>query len=399
MIVPTYERMSRAGDRTRVLMLIDRVTDKAGGAERFAVGLAGALPRDRFEVTMCVTRELDGELPRQLIEAGVRIFSLDRGDDFRPQAFLRLVRYLRRERVDVLHAHMFGSNVWGTLLGRLCRVPAIVAHEQTWSYEGNALRRELDRHLIGRGASAFVAVSSADAERMATIERVPREKIVTIPNAYIPRPPGPPGDLRGELSLASGVPLIVTGAILRPQKALHVLLDAFGLVAQRVPQAHLAIAGMGPCEQELRERAAASSAADRIHFLGLRTDMDAVLKAGDIATMSSDFEGTPLFALECMAHRTPLVSTDVGGIRDILDEGTSVLLAPRRDPRALADQLERALLDADLRESLADAAHARLSELTIEQIAARFESLYDRLLAAEPRTARASAPVAEARSG
>jgi len=364
-------------------MLIDAIGDNSGGAERFAVGLAVALPRERYDVTMCVTRKFSGELPRNLTDAGVRILSLGRGEDFRPQAFRKLIRYLRRERVDVLHAHMFGSNVWGTLLGRLCRVPVIVAHEQTWSYEANPVRRELDRHLIGRGASAFVAVSRADADRMVTIEKIPREKIVTIPNAYIPRSPGPAGDLRAELGVDPGAPLIVTGAILRPQKALSVLIDAFALVAQRLPSVHLAIAGMGPCEAELQERAIEVGAADRIHFLGLRTDMDAILDAGDLAAMSSDFEGTPLFALECMAHRTPLVSTDVGGIRDILDDGKSVLLAPRRDPRALSERLDRALLDAGLRESLADAAHDRLSELTIERIVVRFESLYDRLLVSE----------------
>jgi len=369
-------------------MLIDAIGDASGGAERFAVGLAVALPRERYDVTMCVTRGFSGELPRTLTDAGVRIFSLDRGDGLRPQAFGRLIRYLRRERIDVLHAHMFGSNVWGTLLGRLCRVPVIVAHEQTWSYEGDAVRRELDHHLIGRGASAFVAVSSADAERMVTIEKVPPRKVVTIPNAYIPRSSGPAGDLRDELGLSSEVPLIVTGAILRPQKSLDVLIDAFALVLGRVPEARLAIAGRGACKAELEARAIEAGVAERVHFLGLRTDMDAILGAGDLAAMSSEFEGTPLFALECMAHRIPLVSTDVGGIRDILDDGRSVLLAPRRDPRALADQLERALLDVELRNSLAQAARDRLSEFTIERTAARFEALYDRLLAGDrPRDA------------
>jgi len=362
-------------------MLVDSIGDSSAGAERFAVGLAGALAPDRYAVTVCATRHATGRLPATMAAAGIRVLSLERGTDFKPHAFGRLVRYLRRERVDVLHAHKFGSNVWGTVIGRLSGVRVIVAHEHSWSYEGDPVRLLLDRYLIGRGASAFVAVSTLDATRMVAVEKVPAEKVVTIPNAYLPRPREPVvADLRAELGLEKDAPLLVTGAILRAEKALDVLIDAFAQVVQQLPRVHLVIAGKGPCEAELKRDAAVAGVADRVHFLGFRSDMDVILESSDLAVMSSDREGLPLFAIECMAHRTPLVATDVGGIRDILVENESVLLAPRRDPSALARQIERALLEPERRDALAAAAHARLGELTIDRIADRFEALYERLL-------------------
>ena len=66
---------------------------------------------------------------------------------------------------------MFGSNVWGTIIGRLARTPVIVAQEQTWSYEGKPIRKLLDGQLIARLSTKFVAVSTADQERMIRIER------------------------------------------------------------------------------------------------------------------------------------------------------------------------------------------------------------------------------------
>ena len=92
----------------------------------------------------------------------MRVIGLKRTSARQVWAWWPLYRLLRRERVDVLHAHKFGSNLWGTIVGRLARVPVIVAHEHTWSYEGQPLRRFADRAVIARGSSAFVAVSRED---------------------------------------------------------------------------------------------------------------------------------------------------------------------------------------------------------------------------------------------
>ncbi|HEY1275217.1 MAG TPA: glycosyltransferase [Thermoleophilaceae bacterium] len=370
---------ARAARRPRVLMLVDSLYDGTGGAERFAVGLACALPRDRFEVSMCVTRTAEGYLPRQLAEAGVGLLVLGRRGRADVLRFRRLAAYLRRERVDVLHCHKFGSNVWGTVIGRACRVPVVVAHEHTWSYEGQPLRRLLDGFLIGRLASAFVSVSNADRERMIEIERVPARKTVTIPTGYVPRPDEAVGDLRGELGIPADAPTVGTIGQLRPQKALEVLIEAFAGVGD--PSSHLIVVGDGPSREELERRADAAGVGERAHFLGTRVDLATVFGGLDVAAMSSDFEGLPLFAFECMAHRTPLVATRVGGLPDLVSDGSTGVLVPPRDPAALAVALRTLLADPGLRERMAAAAAERLPEFTMEAVAARFADLYDKLLA------------------
>jgi glycosyltransferase involved in cell wall biosynthesis len=362
----------------RVLMLVDQLEPRSGGGERFAVGLAAHLPRDRFEVALCATRAVLAPWDRTLRESGVPWFALGRRATADVLPLGRLARMLRAHRVDVLHAHMFGSNVWGTVVGRLARVPVVVAHEQTWDYAGQPLRRFLDGRLIGRHADAFVAVSTADRDRMVALEGVPADKVRVELNGYVPRTGArPPARLREELGLGADVPLIGTVAILRPQKALEVLLDAFARVDGG---AHLVIAGDGSCRAQLEERAAVLGIAARTHFLGLRDDVDGILASVDVAAMSSDFEGTPLFAFECMAAGTPLVATAVGGLPDMLEDGRSALLVPARDPAALAASLERALGDAALRSELAGAARERLERYRIDAVAARFAQLYEELL-------------------
>jgi glycosyltransferase involved in cell wall biosynthesis len=368
----------------RVLILVD--TLYLGGAERVAVGLATHLPRDRYEVTVCATRRHTGPLTDELRAAGVRYESLDRRGRFDLAPFRHLVRLLRRERHDVLHSHGFGSNLWGSIFGRLAGTPVVVAHEHSWSFEGQRLRRLLDRHVVARLADVIVAVSSLDRERMTSVVGIPPGKTTYLPNAFIPPARPEQGiDLRASLGLAADTPLVGTVAVLRYEKALDVLIDAFAIALKRVPAAHLAIGGFGPAVEEWRPHAESLGIGERVHWLGkIENPSDAVAQF-DVAAMSSDREGMPIFAFECMAGKAPLVATDVGGLRDVFEHEKTALLVPRRDPEAMAAALQRLLLDRDYAETLASAAHARLDYFSMDRALERVTGLYESLLAKRGR--------------
>lgn len=368
-----------------MLSLIDHVA-VSGGAERFAVALATHLPRDRFELWMCSTRHVQPEALSLLKDAGVGHAHLGRRAKLDIHRWGGLARLLRRHRFDILHAHMFGSNLWGSVIGSACRTPVIIAQEHTWSYEGQPLRRWLDGHVIGRLATRFVAVSAQDAERMVSVEHVPAEKVVMIPTAYIPRP-RVGGDVRQEIGIDRSAPLLAAAAVLRPQKALSVLLDALSQVLQAIPDAHLVIAGDGESRAELVEHARRLGVARRVHFLGRRADVEEILRAADLAVISSDYEGTPLVAFECFALGTPLVATAVGGLVDMIEDGVTGRLVPRRDPRALAEAIIALLSDPGLRRRIADAAQ-RSSVVSIDSIVLRFAELYETLAAEHGLMAR-----------
>ena len=375
--------------RLRILFMIDNLS-VTGGAERAAGALAAHLPRDRFDVWMCSTRRAEPAAVAALAEAGVRHVHVGRRSKWDVHRLAAVVALVRRERFDVVHTHLFGSNLWGALIGRACGVPVLIAHEHTWSYEGKPLRKWLDGRVIGRLVTRFIAVSSRDAERMVSVEHVPAEKVITIPNAHVPRTGPVIGDLRAELGLGESAPLVAVVAVLRPQKALSVLLDAWARVLAALPDAHLVVAGEGDCLGELQQQTHELDITASVHFIGRRTDVDAILTAADVAAMSSDYEGTPLVVYECMANRAPLVATAVGGIPDIVQDGHTGVLVPRRDPSALAAALVGLLTDPVTRERIADAAADRLDEFTIEAAAQRFAALYE-TLAAESRLAHGPA--------
>ncbi|HXD66424.1 MAG TPA: glycosyltransferase [Solirubrobacteraceae bacterium] len=365
--------------RLRVLAVLDSPTDQ-GGAERFALGLVSHLPRDRFEPWVCSTRFATPQASESLADAGVSHISLRRTGKLDVYRLGGLAMLLRLGRFDIVHAHMFGSNVWGTVLGKLCNVPVIIAHEHNWSYSGERMRRTIDRHVIARYATRFVAVSESNRTRMIELEGIPAEKVLVLPTAYIPHRVTEPTDIRAELGVAPDAPIIGVVATLRVEKALEVMISAAAHVIQKFPDAHLVIAGDGPQRESLEAQVASMGLTGHVHFLGERRDVTPLLQTVDVGALSSDWEGMPLFVLECMATGTPVVATNVGGLPEIVEHDRTGLLVPPRDPAALAAAISALLADPERGRLLAATAAERMDSFTIETVAHRFADLYEQLV-------------------
>lgn len=369
--------------RLRVMTLVDYA--EGGGAERAAVGLAMAIDRERFDSMVCATRAKDGDVLRELAKAGVRVIRLERKPGKTSLGWGPLVRTLRRERVDVLHAHKYSSNVWGVLVGRLARVPVIIATEHSWSFTGKPVRKLLDRFLVGPFASAFVAVSHHDARKMTEVEGVHPRKVWVIHNGVVPRAAhataeADPG-MRAELGIPAGAPVIGTACALRREKALEVLVEAFATVRAELPDARLLIAGAGQGEAErLRLEAEAGrlglALGDSVIFLGRREDIDRFLDALDVFVLSSDNEGMPLAMLEAMGAGRAVVATSVGGVPEVA-EGEAAVLVPPRDPASMAREVLALLASPRRRAELGERGRRRVdAEFSYQGSVERWQSLY-----------------------
>lgn len=375
--------------RVRVVTLVDYLSC-IGGAEHLALLIATRLNPDRFESILCVSRspplhDADAstlQLLEQLAQAGVRLLPLGRRGRGDLWIWGRLERFLRRERVQVLHAHKFGSNAWATLVGGLAHVPVVLAHEHTWSYEGQPLRRFLDRELIARGATRFIAVSREDRRRMTEVEGIDPRRTLFIPNGVLPSPPPSGQDVRAELGIKADAPVVGTVGAHRPQKALHVLLRAAAILAEEWPDLQVLMAGDGPERAALERLAGELGASNTVRFLGSRTDIPDILRALDVAVCCSDFEGSPLAVMEYMEAALPVVATAVGGVPDLIEPGVHGLLVPPRDPPALAGAISELLGNPERARTMGARGQERQrTEFDIDVLVHRLEDLYLELLA------------------
>jgi glycosyltransferase involved in cell wall biosynthesis len=363
-----------------------------GGAEGVAVKLAMSVDPRRFRRSLCVTRPptRSGRAPteineRRLREAGVEVLSLQRSGRTDLASWMPLVRFLRDQDVDIIHAHKFGSNVWGTVVGRMLRLPIVIGHEHTWSFEGHAVRRVVDRHVVAAHCDAIIAVSALDRQRMIETVGMPREKVVLIPNGITWEGSGDRDVVRAELGYGERTSLLVLIAVLRPQKAIPVMLEAMARLRRAHPEVRLLVAGPGDLGQ-MDANAASAGVDDIVRFIGPRDDVPALLAAADVGVLSSDYEGSPLTILEYMAAGLPVVATSVGGVPEIVEDGVTGILVPRRDPTALATALAQVLDHPEEARAMGARGRVRQRErFSDAAMVATVSDLYDRLLALKQR--------------
>lgn len=351
-----------------------------------AVENAIRLDPTRYDVSLCITRWQPGledvepaaSMLTRLGDAGVRVIRLERGSKLAIWEWRPLLELLRRERVEILHGHLFGSNVWAALLGRRAGTPLVVAHEHMWAYSASRLRPFVDREVIARFAGAFVAVSQEGRRRMIEIERIDPAKIVVIPNGIAGFESGDGAGVRKELGIPAEAPVAVSIGHLRPEKAYQVLVDAASALAGRLPELHVLIAGEGPCRVALEAQIETLGLVGRVTLLGTRDDVPDLLAAADVAVCCSDFEGGPLSVMEYMEATLPVVATAVGGMSELVLDGETGLLIPPRDADALADSLQSLMDDPARRDALGRRAQEiRREQWSLDRWVGQIEELYE----------------------
>ena len=377
-------RASPGGDkRIRTLTLGRDVGPYFGGAERLAFEFVKRLDPGRFKRYLCVTharpvehRAANDQELAELAETGVEVLRLERESLVSNLAWGRLYQLLARERVDILHAHMLRASIPGTIIGRLARVPVIVNHEHTWPYQGQPLRRFLDRNVIARGGDVLLAVSEWDRRRMTEVERIPPECVRVLSNGIAPMPPGDPTP-RGELGVARGVGLVGALGRLEPQKRHDDLIRAIALLKRGGTPVQCVIAGHGPDRSKLQALIGELGLEADVRLLGHREDIAGLIRALDVAALSSAFEGSPLAVMEYMACGAPIVATAVGGVPELIQDGVHGLLVAPGDPPALAAGIRRLLDDRALAAQLGGAATERQrAEFDLDVVVRRLEQLY-----------------------
>jgi glycosyltransferase involved in cell wall biosynthesis len=367
----------------RPLVLLSSLA--SGGAEQVTVAFLRALAEEGQHVPLCTLSNRRDDAPAlEVGESGIVRHDLGarRLLDFR--AFLRLLSLIRCERIDLVHAHGQDAAILGSWARPFGKFRFIVTRHVLDEPVGDRRQRIRAQQSLGafRRADAAVAVSRAAADRLATLARLPLERIRVITNGIrLERfDPGSSGihanGLRGSLGVGLSEPLVVVPAVLRPGKGHDVLLDSVPLVQERFPSARFALAGGGELEGELKVRA--QNLGSAVLFLGHRRDIPELMAASDLVVLPSRAEALPTVAMEAAAAGRAMLASRVGGVEEVVSDGVTGIMVPPGDPRALAESMVALLGDPERRNALARAARLRaLEEFGIETQVKRTLALWD----------------------
>ena len=369
---------SRSHPRPRVLQLL--ATGGSGGAQESYTGLLLGLDRSRYEVRALSLSA--GSAVQRLRALGVPVEVLDEADD--EVAVRELAAWLRREEIDLVHAHMFRAEVIGTRAAVAAGTAVIVA-----TVHSSRVRSDDDVRLLESLTSSMdrLIVPSEAIERKVRAEGRDGARFAVVPNGVdLSRFTAPvrPCALRDEYGIPPDAPLLGAVARLEPEKGHRHLIAAMPAILRAVPDTWLAVVGEGSEAGALRAQAhgLGSAVADRIVFTGRRDDVSALTADLTVAVLPSLREAQGISLLEAMARRVPVVASDVGGIPEVVTDVVDGRLVPPGDPAALAAAIVELLRDPDLRRRLGQAGYRTVADrFSVDAQVRRIQELYDEELA------------------
>jgi len=351
-----------------------------GGAERALVQIVTRLDRSRFQPqVICLMPR--GALADELEQAGVPVHCLDarnRWDFVRVTG--RLVQLLRQLQPELVQTFLYHANIVGRFAAWRAQVPHVVSGIRV-AERRSRWRLRLDRWTSGL-VDRHVCVSRAVADFSIRQGGLPATKVVVIPNGVDAErfASARPADLS-----SWGVPhdsrVVLTVCRLDPQKGITILIEAFAPLANTFADVHLVIVGEGPQQAHLVAQIERQQLSGRVHLVGWRDDVPALLKRASCFVLSSLWEGMPNVVLEAMAAGVPVVSTRVEGTKELVTSGETGILVEPGNSVALATEIGRVFNDPDRATKLAYSGQRLVvKDFTWNSVVNAYTRLYEQVL-------------------
>ena len=312
------------------------------------------------------------------------------------RALRDLVRYFRAFAPQICDTHLSKAGIIGRLAARLSGVPIRIHTFHVNIFEGynwrpfeRPLYLNLER-FAARGSDRLICLSDElGAQLLALGIGEPSQfRSITLGVDLTPfrfdeaQIAAARAQIRAELKLAPDAILIGIVARLAPVKSLKTALECAALLGKTRPDVHFVLVGEGPSRARLETLARELGVENRVHFLGLRRDIARLNWSFDCVLLTSLQEGTPISIIESLAASHPVVATDVGGVKRLIQHQTTGLLIPPRDPLAAANAIQRVLSEPQIAKSWGERGRQQVeSEWSLQQMLEQHRALYREVLA------------------
>lgn len=324
----------------RIAQIIDSLS--SGGAERLQVTFAETAMLRGIKPTVIVLANYPNTpVPEQLQATGAEMIEFTGRNLVDPLRFIRLTLYLRRQKFDVLHAHLGYAIILGILAGLLSGTPVVATLHNVRSDRWT----KLENFMLWIGARRVIAVGKMVLN--AHLSQPYNKKMVVVANPVKPVEAisqRERDEIRREFSGSMQRPFLISIGRLEPQKAFADLIAAMDIVRRSSPEVFLALVGGGALKESINKQIDDLGLRDHISMLGVRSDVPHLLAASDFFISSSHWEGMPIAVLEAMSAGLPIIATNVGDVPQVVGDESGILVDPKQ-PAALAKAITSFLND------------------------------------------------------
>jgi glycosyltransferase involved in cell wall biosynthesis len=359
-----------------------------GGAEKYLLLLASGLNRDEFSPELVMNRNPAlASFASAMAGAGIPVHEVSLDLPRSPAGIPGFISLLRRLRPSILHCNLPGP--WGAQyslvapLARLAGVRHVVTTEHLPMVPPFAKGRLL-RGFGSRWVECVITVSENNVDHLVKGHAVPRRKIRVV-RIGIPEPVrGASARVREGLGIPADDLLCAMIGSIEERKGHAAAFEAIAAIPDGV---QLLVAGTGPEERALRDRAAGLGLERRVHFLGYRDDVDAILAECDALLITSTLEATPYVIIEAMAAGRPVVAGNVYGVPELVRDGETGILVDPRDVREIARAISVLAESHDRRARMGAAGRKRYEQMfRIERCVGETQSIYRDLLSTDSKS-------------
>lgn len=351
-----------------------------GGAEVLASRIAQRL-RDIYSFHFVCLDEI-GPLGNELLNQGFSVELIGRRPGIDMTSVRRLRSYVQSNAVDVIHAHQYTPFAYSLLARPFSSRPPVMFNEHgRFHPDFRNRKRVVFNRLMMRRYDRVVAVGNSVRQALIANEGIPARRIQVIHNGITlcdrPAEPQERMEIRAELGANDHHFVVFQVARLDPIKDHLTALHVVKKVVAKFPNLRLIIVGAGPERETIEAAISELQIQEFVRLLGERRDIPRLLSGGDAFLLTSLSEGIPVTIIEAMGARLAVVSTDVGGVREVVECGVTGLLAKVGDVVGLATQLERLMVDTPLRIGLGSAGRSHAERnFSEEQMHAAYSETY-----------------------
>lgn len=297
-----------------------------------------------------------------------------------PLEALRLARWLRAHRIQILNPHSSRDGWLLGVAGRMARVPLII---RTRHIDVDYPRRRVSRHAFTTLADHVLTTSQKIKSHFQEIFHLPDSRISVVPTGIDTRLFSPMGPKAMMIPVnSSGAPSIGMVSVLRSWKGHSTFLDAARRLLDGGIAAHFIVVGGGPIRQSIERKIEELQLAGHVTLTGHREDVPEILRALDVLVIASTkHEGVPQIGLQALACKTPVAGSDVGGIPEIIRPGETGRIFHAGDAALLADAIREALFDAEQTRAFCERGRALVvASHSLDAMLDSIESIYRRYL-------------------
>ncbi len=331
-----------------------------GGTEKFLLTVLRNL-NNKYDFSVGYLKD-SGQSAEEIEKLGISVIKFN---------FFSLVKYLKKNKPQIIHTHLYRANILGRIAGKIARTPRVLSSQRSIDGWKKFYHIWLDK-ITSNYCDLIIANSKTAKNILVTREKIYPEKIAVIYNG-VPLP-------STAYHLPSTIFTVAYIGRLHKEKGVYLIPEIAKLVCEKNDKIKFLIYGDGPEKNNLKLQIANYNLQNKVEFLGWQTNSNEIYSSIDVLLLPSEEESFPQAALESMSYGIPVIASDVGGVSELVEDKKTGFLIKSKSPESFADAILSICQDNYCYHHFSENSKIKASEFSVDKMINSINNIYESFL-------------------